>query len=137
SIVLSLIIIAVLAYFQWIFAVIFTALLIVVVIFVKREERQIEQNIYQYMDNLAYEVDHAGKHVFLQIRSEEHTSELQSRFDLLDLLSFPTRRSSDLVNCSLPDYYCCFGLFSMDFCCDFHSTIDCSRYFCETGRTSD
>src|SRR5699024_11365547 len=54
-------------YFQWIFAVIFTALLIVVVIFVKREERQIEQNIYQYMDNLAYEVDHAGKHVFLQI----------------------------------------------------------------------
>ena len=67
SIVLSLIIIAVLAYFQWIFAVIFTVLLIVVVIFVKREERQIEQNIYQYMDNLAYEVDHAGKHVFLQI----------------------------------------------------------------------
>src|SRR5699024_11955463 len=41
------------------------------------------------------------------------------------------------VNCSLPDYYCCFGLFSMDFCCDFHSTIYCSRYFCETGRTSD
>src|SRR5437868_962987 len=34
-------------------------------------------------------------------RSEEHTSELQSRFDLvcrplLDLHSFPTRRSSDL-----------------------------------------
>src|SRR5699024_3496903 len=33
-------------------------------------------------------------------RSEEHTSELQSRFDLVcrsrDLYSFPTRRSSDL-----------------------------------------
>src|SRR5699024_2415682 len=29
-------------------------------------------------------------------RSEEHTSELQSRFDLVFLLSFPTRRSSDL-----------------------------------------
>src|SRR5699024_7746158 len=43
----------------------------------------------------------------LNLRSEEHTSELQSRFDLvcrllllfhhLDLLSFPTRRSSDLI----------------------------------------
>src|SRR5437868_3852159 len=30
-------------------------------------------------------------------RSEEHTSELQSRFDLVDFLSFPTRRSSDLI----------------------------------------
>src|SRR5699024_2445791 len=29
-------------------------------------------------------------------RSEEHTSELQSRFDLVLLHSFPTRRSSDL-----------------------------------------
>src|SRR5699024_8206624 len=67
SIVLSLIIIAVLAYFQWIFAVIFTALLIVFVIFVKWEERQIEQNIYKYMDNLAYEVDHACKHVLIHI----------------------------------------------------------------------
>src|SRR5699024_4696583 len=34
-------------------------------------------------------------------RSEEHTSELQSRFDHLVLLSFPTRRSSDLSR-SLP-----------------------------------
>src|SRR5699024_12641307 len=33
---------------------------------VKREKSQIEQNINPYMDNLAYEVDHAGKHVFLQ-----------------------------------------------------------------------
>src|SRR5438067_771458 len=34
----------------------------------------------------------------LELRSEEHTSELQSRFDLVcrDLHSFPTRRSSDL-----------------------------------------
>src|SRR5699024_2673456 len=44
------------------------------------------------------------------MRSEEHTSELQSRFDLVcrlllelvckhrDLSSFPTRRSSDLVD---------------------------------------
>src|SRR5207249_2919928 len=31
------------------------------------------------------------------IRSEEHTSELQSRFDLVYLHSFPTRRSSDLI----------------------------------------
>src|SRR5699024_7068079 len=30
------------------------------------------------------------------LRSEEHTSELQSRFDLVYLYSFPTRRSSDL-----------------------------------------
>src|SRR5574339_297163 len=30
-------------------------------------------------------------------RSEEHTSELQSPGDLLDLHSFPTRRSSDLL----------------------------------------
>src|SRR5690625_1638117 len=32
----------------------------------------------------------------LIMRSEEHTSELQSRGQLLHLLSFPTRRSSDL-----------------------------------------
>src|SRR5699024_3851650 len=32
-----------------------------------------------------------------RFRSEEHTSELQSRFDLVFLLSFPTRRSSDLL----------------------------------------
>src|SRR5574343_667546 len=30
-------------------------------------------------------------------RSEEHTSELQSHHDLVDLHSFPTRRSSDLI----------------------------------------
>src|SRR5437867_3634242 len=29
-------------------------------------------------------------------RSEEHTSELQSPYDLVDVHSFPTRRSSDL-----------------------------------------
>src|SRR5438309_922970 len=29
-------------------------------------------------------------------RSEEHTSELQSQFHLVDIHSFPTRRSSDL-----------------------------------------
>src|SRR5699024_174205 len=38
----------------------------------------------------------------LPMRSEEHTSELQSRFDLvcrvIDHVSFPTRRSSDLVS---------------------------------------
>src|SRR5207249_3465139 len=34
-------------------------------------------------------------------RSEEHTSELQSRFDLVDLYSFPTRRSSDLEELAL------------------------------------
>src|SRR5882672_3078461 len=37
-------------------------------------------------------------------RSEEHTSELQSHSDLVDLHSFPTRRSSDLgltaANCT-------------------------------------
>src|SRR5699024_4263210 len=47
-----------------------------------------------------------GKTLFIKLvsiseRSEEHTSELQSRFDLvcrrlLPLYSFPTRRSSDL-----------------------------------------
>src|SRR5699024_3211767 len=31
-------------------------------------------------------------------RSEEHTSELQSRFDLVHITYFPTRRSSDLTN---------------------------------------
>src|SRR5690625_546660 len=35
----------------------------------------------------------------LSLRSEEHTSELQSRGHLVDLLSFPTRRSSDLTGC--------------------------------------
>src|SRR5206468_3961420 len=33
---------------------------------------------------------------FREERSEEHTSELQSRSDLVYLISFPTRRSSDL-----------------------------------------
>src|SRR5699024_528627 len=45
------------------------------------------------------------RYMFFQslIRSEEHTSELQSRFDLVCLFppSFPTRRSSDLL---LPPY---------------------------------
>src|ERR671927_174616 len=36
-------------------------------------------------------------------RSEEHTSELQSH---RDLHSFPTRRSSDLVTCSVPSGTC-------------------------------
>src|SRR5699024_3945562 len=34
---------------------------------------------------------------YLEKRSEEHTSELQSRFDLVYFLSFPTRRSCDLL----------------------------------------
>src|SRR5437867_629010 len=34
----------------------------------------------------------------MAIRSEEHTSELQSPYDLVVLHSFPTRRSSDLGN---------------------------------------
>src|SRR5207249_3096846 len=34
--------------------------------------------------------------MFSSPRSEEHTSELQSRFDLVELPSFTTRRSSDL-----------------------------------------
>src|SRR5699024_9031212 len=37
-----------------------------------------------------------------QARSDEHTSELQSRFDLVSLLPFPTRRSSDLIRVRSP-----------------------------------
>src|SRR5207249_3609176 len=40
----------------------------------------------------------ARKQAILLMRSEEHTSELQSRFDLVPLHPFPTRRSSDLVS---------------------------------------
>src|SRR5207249_3660364 len=38
-----------------------------------------------------------GSARYRHFRSEEHTSELQSRFDLVYLHSFPTRRSSDLL----------------------------------------
>src|SRR5699024_2292751 len=36
--------------------------------------------------------------IIISARSEEHTSELQSRFDLVAFHSFPTRRSSDLYS---------------------------------------
>src|SRR5699024_5986240 len=39
----------------------------------------------------------SGIYDILVNRSEEHTSELQSRFDLVYIHSFPTRRSSDLI----------------------------------------
>src|SRR5699024_5748306 len=60
----------------------------------KRQNRQLNAQLKQLQANTT--------------RSEEHTSELQSRFDLVcrllldvhhrDLLSFPTRRSSDLMS---------------------------------------
>src|SRR5690348_909338 len=39
----------------------------------------------------------SGDYTFALLRSEEHTSELQSPVHLVCLLSFPTRRSSDLI----------------------------------------
>src|SRR5699024_9825150 len=41
----------------------------------------------------------------ITLRSEEHTSELQSRFDIVDLYFFPTRRSSDLINLFAEDHF--------------------------------
>src|SRR5699024_3214091 len=46
------------------------------------------------MDNAIPEIKEVSD--YITDRSEEHTSELQSRFDLVYLNSFPTRRSSDL-----------------------------------------
>src|SRR5699024_6489956 len=49
--------------------------------------------ILDRMDQLSIQAREAVEEGDLEKRSEEHTSELQSRFDLH---SFPTRRSSDL-----------------------------------------
>src|SRR5699024_9704180 len=63
-------------------------------------------NDFVYMDNFVSakeesdmsegHFDEEGNRLVVN-RSEEHTSELQSRFDLVYLHSFPTRRSSDLL----------------------------------------
>ena len=67
SIVLSLIMVVFLAYYQWMVAVVFAVLLLVIFYLVKREENKIERNMYQYLDTLSYQVQQAGKEIFLQL----------------------------------------------------------------------
>src|SRR5947209_1654804 len=57
------------------------------------ERRRGRRRVYR---NGYYERDFVTRFGTIRLRSEEHTSELQSRQYLVDLHSFPTRRSSDL-----------------------------------------
>ena len=67
TIVLSIMMIGVLFYFQWVAGVIFTILLIVLFFYVKREEHAIKKDIYHYLENVTYKVENAGKEVFFHL----------------------------------------------------------------------
>src|SRR5699024_389702 len=71
--------------------------------FAKSDWMEIEKKRGISVTSSVMQFDYAGKRVNILDtpgRSEEHTSELQSRFDLVcrprHLPAFPTRRSSDL-----------------------------------------
>src|SRR5438309_1842385 len=73
-----------------------------------------EKNVLGVELGAAREIVRTGNHrVVNDERSEEHTSELQSQFHIVYLHSFPTRRSSDLVQRQRRQSFRSFSLISV------------------------
>lgn len=65
--VLSFVMLCFLFYYQWIIGVTLAIILITTFYYVKREETNIKQKQRAYISNLAYQVEQAGKHIFLDL----------------------------------------------------------------------
>lgn len=64
---LSIVMLFVLFYYQWIIGLVMAFLLGITYLYVRREQANIQKEQIAYITNLSYQVEHAGKEAFLQL----------------------------------------------------------------------